>query len=355
MTFFCKVVTGGDAALTTRRGRSGTTEMGEAMASAPGKNASGGLDSGAGATPVFAVLAALAALAALAGCAPERREAPAPPAVDAAAPPVALDAGVASHAVARQFWAAYLEAQVGGDIAAARQGYEDVLARAAEDPTAAARAAVELAELEALQGNRRRALELLARAQSLAPDDAPVADAAGDLSARLAATPAGRSDVRGPPPGTALPGVAEDVQSRWRKAETMLLAAHRLRMKPVLEALSGSVRRKESATEAAVRAYREISEAGGLAAVAAEFRAGTLYHDLAVELVFDLPPELDPGVAARLRRTLRASAVSYLRRAVAAYERALEAPATGADVDPWRVAAEAGARAARELLAGAQR
>lgn len=352
VTFFCKDVTPREGALTTGSRRFGTTVMGEAMASAPGKNASGGLDSGAGATPVLLLLAAL-----LAACSPDRREPPAAVAIDAV--PVSADRGDAgvpgSRAVAREFWSAYLEAQVGGDLAAARQGYEDVLARAAEDPTAAARAAVELAELEALEGNRRRALELLARAQSLAPDDAPVADAAGALSARLAATPAGRSDVRGPAPGTALSGASEEVQAQWRQAEALLLTAHRLRMKPVLEALSGSVRRKEAATEAAVRAYREIAAIGGLATVAAEFRAGTLYHDLAVELVFDLPPELDPGVAARLRRTLRASAVSYLRRAVAAYERALESPATGEDVDPWRVAAEASARAARELLAGAQR
>jgi hypothetical protein len=351
VTLFCKVVTAWDARLTTSRRRLGITEMGEAMASAPGKNASGGLDPGAGAAPVLLLLAALAA------CSPDRPEPPAVVTIDApAAPAERGDAGVgSSRAVAREFWSASLEAQVGGDLAAARRGYEAVLARAGEDPTAAARAAIELAELETLEGNRRRALELLARAQSLAPDDAPIADAAGALSARLAATPAGRSDVRGPAPGTALPGVSDDVQASWRDAEDLLLAAHRLRMKPVLEALSGSVRRKEAATEAAVRAYREIATTGGLATVAAEFRVGTLYHDLAVELVFDLPPELDPGVAARLRRTLRASAVAYLRRAVAAYERALEAPGAGDEVDPWRVAAEAAVRAARELLAGAQR
>jgi hypothetical protein len=162
------------------------------------------------------------------------------------------------------------------------------------------------------------------------------------------------SSVPRPAPGTPLPGVADGVQQQWRKAEQLLLKAHHMRMKPVLEALSGSVRAKEHATEAAVRAYREVASAGGLAAVAAEFRAGTLYHDLAVELVFDLPPELDPGVAARLRRTLRASAVAYLKKAVASYQRALAQPVTGADVDPWRVAAEASERSARELLAGAR-
>ncbi|MCB9563604.1 MAG: hypothetical protein H6708_24665 [Kofleriaceae bacterium] len=203
-----------------------------------------------------------------------------------------------------------------------------------------------------MSGNRRRALELLARAQSLAPDDPAVADAAAELSSRLAATPAGQGDVRGPAPGTPLIGVDDQLQARWRDAEAALLRAHRLRMKPVLEKLSGSVRAKEAATEAAVRAYRQLAAAGGAAEVAAEFRIGTLYHDLAVELVFDLPPELDPGVASRLRRTLRASAVGYLRRAIAAYQRARAIEAV--DADPWRVAAEASERAAREL-AGAER
>jgi len=356
VTTFYEVVTSVDALLTTARPRSVTKEVGEAMASAPGAYASGGLLPGAGAAPVFFWLAALV-LGMLLGCDGDR----APAAKTTSTEPVRVvavpsDAGAPPvRTASRAFWSAYLDAQVAGDVPRVRRGYEDVLARAAEDPGAAARAAVQLAELETLEGNRRRALELLARAQSLAPDDDAVADAAGALSARLAATPAGQSDVRGPPPGTALAGVADATQTRWRAAEALLLKAHRIRMKPVLEALSGSVRHKENATEAAVRAYREIAAAGGVATVAAEFRAGTLYHDLAVELVFDLPPELDPGVAARLRRTLRASAVAYLKRSIAAYERALAVPAAGADVDPWRVAAEASVRAARELLAGAVR
>jgi tetratricopeptide (TPR) repeat protein len=291
----------------------------------------------------------------MAACASDPRPPPPLEAIDAAVAEVPRDAGaVRSRDAARDFWSAYLAAQVDGDLERARAGYEAVLARSAEDPAAAARAAVELAELEALDGNRRRALELLARAQSLAPDDASVVDASDALSARLAATPSGQRDVRGPPPGQPLPGVAEAVQQKWRDAEQLLLKAHHMRMKPVLEALSGSVRAKESATEAAVRAYREVATAGGIAAVAADFRAGTLYHDLAVELVFDLPPELEPGYAAKIRRTLRVSALSYLRKAITSYDRALADPTTGPDADPWRVAAEASQRSAKELLAGAQ-
>jgi hypothetical protein len=121
-------------------------------------------------------------------------------------------------------------------------------------------------------------------------------------------------------------------------------------MEPALESLSSTVRLKENATDAAVLAYKKVADAGGLPAIAAEFRAGSLYHDLAVELVFDLPPELDPAVASRLRRTLGDSARAYLGKAVAAYKRALATPAHGDDVELWRVPAETNLRAAGELL-----
>lgn len=358
MTTFCKVVTCEEGALTTRTARLDTKDAGEAMAPAPGSVASGGSAPGAGAAPVFLAPLALVLALALPGCDGD----PSPPDEPLAAdPPVALtaagDAGPApSRAVARAYWSAHLEAQLGGDLDTARRGYEEVLARADEDAYAGARAAVQLAELAALEGNRRRALELLALAQNLAPDDAAVIDAADALSARLAATPAGQSDVRGPAPGTPLPGLTDAQQAAWREAERELVDAHRLRMKPALETLSASVLRKQRAIERTVRGYRAIAEAGGVAAVAAEFRIGTLYHDLAIELVgFDPPPELEARAAGGIRRSLRATAVTHLRRAVAAYERALAEAESGPDDDPWRVATEAALRVARELLAGAER
>jgi len=117
---------------------------------------------------------------------------------------------------------------------------------------------------------------------------------------------------------------------------------------PVLEALSSTVRAKQRATEEAVRAYRAVAEAGGIARVAAQYRIGSLYHDLALELVFDLPPELDPGVASRLRRSLRTSALGYLKKATAAYRASKDEPA--ADAQAWRAAADADLRGAEALL-----
>ncbi len=345
--------------LTTPAARLAITRVGEAMASAPGSPSSGGNCPGAGAALVWSSArrwGVALLLLVLLGCADRDAPAVAPP-PDAAplVPPPSGDAGVTPPGeAAAAYWGAWLEAQIGGDAALARAGFEAALARADEDRVAAARAAVELAGLETVTGNRRRALELLARAQSLAPADPTVADAVEALSSRLAATPAGDSDVRGPAPGTPLPGVPDAVQAQWRAAEQALVRTHRLRIRPVLEALSSGMRTKAASTEATVRAYRQVAAAGGVAEVAAEFRIGTLYHDLAVELVFDLPPELDPGVAADLRRELRSDAVAYLKRAVAAYQRARDVEPGAAEADTWRVAAEAAERAAREL-AGAGR
>ena len=98
-----------------------------------------------------------------------------------------------------------------------------------------------------------------------------------------------------------------------------------------------------------VAQYRAIAEHGGLALVAAHYRAGTLYHDLALGLLFELPPELDPNVAAGLKRTLRGRALGYLRKAAAEYKLALDAGPV-ADAELWRLAAETDLRVAQDVL-----
>ncbi|MCE9572336.1 MAG: hypothetical protein K8W52_04205 [Deltaproteobacteria bacterium] len=291
---------------------------------------------------------ALAALATLALCAcGDEPPAPAPGAI--ATPPAPLGSFSAQPPAlapaARQYWQAYYDDMLGDPPA----GYEAALA--ADDPAIAARAAVRLAEREAATGGRRRALELVARAIQLAPEDDQIRDAADRVQADLAAAPADVAEVRGPPIGTALPGAAPAVAAAFAAAEKLLARAHRVHMAPALESLSSAVKVKERTTEEAAAAYRAVAASGGVAAVAAEFRAGSLYHDLAVELVFDLPPELDPAVASRLRRTLRASAIGYLRQALAAYRRALAVPASE-DARLWRAAAETHLRTAEQLLGG---
>jgi len=340
VTRFYEPVTGWREGLTTRLARSGTKDMGEAMAPAPRDSTSGGLALGAGAAPVLLLAVAL-------GCGdpppPARAVPDAGPAAVVAAPPA-----LPEPATATGYWAAFFDDVVAGDRDAARAGYEAALARADVDPQLAARAALRLADLEGAAGNRRRALELVARAAALGTDDDAVQDAAERQRARLMAAPSGAADVRGPAVGTPLPGVAPAVAAAFAAAEAQLAQVHRMRMVPVLEALSSTVRAKQRATEEAVRAYRAVAEAGGIARVAAQYRIGSLYHDLALELVFDLPPELDPGVASRLRRSLRTSALGYLKKATAAYRASKDEPA--ADAQAWRAAADADLRGAEALL-----
>jgi hypothetical protein len=322
------------------------TGMGEAMA--PASRAKRGDFSrrvfrGAG------VALSISALLAACGGEPEDPQAPA-----GQGAPMLRDAGAEATAPVpgSDYWAAFLDEVVAGDLAAARAGYERELDRGADAPAVAARAALRLAELEGAAGNRRRALELVARATAVAYDDEAVQDAAERLRGRLVAAPSGAGDLRGPPAGTALPGVAAETAAAFAAAEATLARVHRIRLEPVLEALSSTVRAKERATEAAARAYRAVADAGGLARIAAQYRVGSLYHDLAIELVFDLPPELEAGVASRLRRTLRASAVAYLRKAAAAYRVSLAEPVGGSadDAALWRSAAQSDLRAAEELL-----
>ncbi|HEU4734149.1 MAG TPA: hypothetical protein VFT22_39935 [Kofleriaceae bacterium] len=239
-------------------------------------------------------------------------------------------------------------AELTGDLAAARTGFEHVLAVPDTPAPLVARAALHLARLESRAGRSRHALELAARASALAPSDAAIAEGVAELQADMVAA-AGAGDVRGPRLGTLLPGVDPAVADAFAAAERALARVHELHPRPVLEALSSSIRIKEDASEAVVARYRAVAERGGLAQLAATYRAGSLYHDLALGLLFELPPELDPAVAAGLRRTLRGRAIAYLKKAVAEYRAALAAP-HHPDDELWRLAAETDLRGARDLL-----
>lgn len=243
-------------------------------------------------------------------------------------------------------------AELTGDPTAARAGFEAVLAEADAPAGLAARAALHLARLESRAGKTRRALELAARASALAPGDPAIVDGVSELQADMVAA-AGAGDLRGPRLGTPLPGVEPGVADAFAAAERAFARLHTLRIRPVLETLSRSIRVVEDTSEAVVARYRAIAERGGLLRVAASYRAGSAYHDLAQSLLlFELPPELEPGFVAGLRHTLRTSATGYLKKAVAEYRTALAAP-KHPDDELWRLAAETDLRDARDLLIAA--
>lgn len=226
---------------------------------------------------------------------------------------------------ARQYTEAAALLRLGSDVEAAQASLIAIVDGASlADATTAARAALRIAELEAQAGHRRRAAEYLARARSLGRGRSDLLERADDLDNELSALPGSRSEVRGPPIGSALENAATAAAAAFSEAERLLAQYHERSLAPRLEALRAAIRLKDAALESAGRGYRAaIAHGDPLVSTAAEFRIGSLHHDMALALSFDLPPELDVAAAARTRKSLRSRALSELRKAEAAYRRCL--------------------------------
>lgn len=242
-------------------------------------------------------------------------------------------------------------AELMGDVVAARAAFDKVLASSDTPPPIAARAALHLAQLMSREGNRRDAMDLVARAEAFAPNDVAISRGVKQLRGDLVSA-AGTGEVRGPPPRTLLAGVEPAVAAAFAEAERRLVAVHRIRVRPVFTSLYGSLVEKERATESLVAKYRAIAESGGLAEIAARYRAGSLYHDNATSLfVVVLPPELGDTEQAQARERYRARAWANLERAAAEYRASIAVPLPATpDSDLWRLAAETELRRATALL-----
>jgi hypothetical protein len=230
-------------------------------------------------------------------------------------------------------------AELSGDEAAARSAYEHILSAPDAPADVAARAALHLAQFEARVDKTGHARDLVARATALAPNDPAITEGADRVRAEIVAA-SGAGDIRGPKLGTPLPGVSARTAAAFAAAERELAHVHAMRPRQRL-----AVWEKEDATAAVVRHYRAIAETGGVAQLAAEYRIGSLYHDLALGLMFE-------PVGSDLRRTLFSGARTYLKKATIAYRAALavDVPARSAEVDLWRLAAETDLRAALDVL-----
>ncbi|HEU0037066.1 MAG TPA: hypothetical protein VFQ53_40930 [Kofleriaceae bacterium] len=243
-------------------------------------------------------------------------------------------------------------AELTGDEPAARAAYERVLAAADVPPALAARAALHLAQMESRAGRTRHALDLVARATALAPADSFVTQGAAQIQAEVVAA-AGAGDIRGPRLGTPLSNVPPDVADAFAAAERLLAQVHRGRLAIRIESLSRSINERINRTANVIGKYRTIAERGGLPKSAATYRIGSLYHDLALDLVFaELPPELESRSASDLRATLRSYAITYLKKAVAEYRACLDGPKP-AESELWRFAAETDMRRAQDVLRAA--
>ncbi len=345
VTRFCDPVT-------KRLSASRSSDRGEASAPAP-IAVSGGRTIGAGALPprvrrtgALGLTFALA-LAACGDDVPRTKLPETAPSMDRAVADPSIGITTELDGPAPSFSDAVL-AELLGDESAARAGYERVLAAPDSPAALAAKSALHLSQLESLAGRSRHALDYVVRAAALAPGDIAIAEGVAQIRADAVAA-SGEGSIRGPRIGEPLTGVEPKVAEAFAAAERAMAKVHRLRPRPFIEALSSSIRAKELATEDVVARYRAVADHGGPAAIAGHYRAGSLYHDLALALLFELPPELDPNVAAGLRRTLRGRAQAYLKKAVAEYELAL-AETAAPDSELWRLAAETDLRSARDVL-----
>jgi hypothetical protein len=328
VTTFCDVVTSAHKPKTVRAHGFVINVVGEAMAPASDLQSFGWRQPGAG--------AALTILILFAACGGDGHRAAPPLATPVASPSVANPAvGVTTQldGTAPELGVAII-AELVGDDAAARTAFQTVLDAPDVPAPIAARSALHLAQLEARAGKRRPALDLVARAAALAPGDPAITDGVARVQADVvAASSAG--DLRGPKAGTALPTVDPKTADAFAQAERALVRVHAIHPHERLEVWA-----KEDATEDLVARYRAIADAGGLALVAAEYRIGSLYHDLALGLLFERQGEL------------RGPAIAYLKSAAAAYKASLAAPPL-ADAELWRLAAETDLRTAQDVLAAA--
>ncbi len=243
-------------------------------------------------------------------------------------------------------------AELTGDQAAARAAYERVLGAPGVPSALAARAALFLAQIESRAGRTRHALDLVARATALAPTDSEITRGAAALQADVVVA-AGAGDIRGPRLGTPLPNVTPEIAEAFAAAERALGQVHKRRLRILIEALTKSINDKINTTSGVVTKYRAIAERGGLPRIAATYRVGSLYHDLALDLAFaELPPELEGRSAEGLRATLRGLAITYLKKAVTEYRACIDAPQPP-DSELWRFAAETDMRRAQDVLRAA--
>ncbi|MFT3700234.1 MAG: hypothetical protein QM831_44225 [Kofleriaceae bacterium] len=223
-----------------------------------------------------------------------------------------------------------LMAELSGDETAARAGFQKILDTPEAPSAIAAQAALHLAQLEARAGKSRHALDLSARASALAPNDPQINEGIKQIQVDIVAA-SGGGDLRGPKAGTAVPNVDAKTAEKFAAADRVLVRVHGIRVTDRL-----SIWAKEDATEEAVGMYRALRDKGAVAQVAADYRIGSLYHDLALALL----------------SADRSHALAYLKSAASAYRASL-AGAASPDTELWRLAADAALRSAQDVLRAA--
>lgn len=291
----------------------------------------------------------------LGGCAPDRATAPPAPTLVATRQASAVTPArgpMLRPAVQpeEQLVQARHLALISGDLAAARAVLNGLASTAGVARTLRARAELRLADLAEQAGKRRVALDHLEQAKIVAGPGHDLAYRADDRRTRIL-TDAPLADVRGPlPGGITLKGEARAVATAFRQAEQRLVAFHRLLVAPRIEEVSRVLAEKRSLAKGAVKAYLRLLRRGGPSAkAAAHFRLGTLYHHMAEALGFEIPAELLPDPARRLRNELRTESAANLKKALAHYRAAAKVE-RAEGTEPWQGLARREAATLQQVL-----
>jgi hypothetical protein len=220
---------------------------------------------------------------------------------------------------AAQLALAYHRRWVSGELRQARRGLQALLGRGDASDALRAKAALWLAEIAELRGQKRAALEQLEAAKRLAGPATALARIADDRRARIVSS-APLADVRGPAPGSVRLRETPQINALFRRAEQRLVAFHRVVVRPRIENIDSVRRGKQAALSRAVALYEQVERLGSpTAKAAARFRVAAMYHHMAEALAFERPPELLQKFARKLTRQLQAQSVAYLSRALSSY------------------------------------
>ncbi len=264
-----------------------------------------------------------------------------------AGPAVVVEDPAPPSALAHAYYVAYLAESL-GKLDEARAGYEALVIaeHGRDDALVVARAALRLARLEALDGKRRRAVDLLGQASILGGDDPEVTGGVDRLRLQLDTQRGEELGVPGPAVNTQLEGVSAEAAARFRKAEAMLPAYSKLSVRRIAGPFDDDLTSKRSTLEAVVRAYRAVVElAEPVATAAAQFRIGRLYHDAALFMLILQPPdEYNSDYRRDERDKDRRLAAHYFKNARVAYEASRDAARGVAGAELWQAAARDGLR-----------
>lgn len=229
---------------------------------------------------------------------------------------------------------------ISGDVKKARRGFETIVGQVDRRPKERARAALLLARIADWEGKKRESLSWLDRVRYLVPEKNVIAAHARDLRAQLINS-LPFADIRGPMPNAFALVDSKEIRDDFKQAEQLLIVFHRyVAIIAKIESFDRLQRNKLFALNNAKQSYIKVIEKSEKAftKAAAFYRIATLHHRFAENLSSDLPKELLPKLAIKLRAKLKKMTRDELLKAQNYYEKVLNIDSK--DVKSWKMLAK---------------